>query len=404
MTPRTLAILGIVTAATAGLAAYALVRDRARVQAREEGGPAFPGLGEKANDAAQLHVVKGTEELTITRDGDRWLIAQRGGYPAKPEKVREVVVGLSELEFTESRTSNPAGYAELGVQDPAEGAESTLVELKDAQGARIAALIVGEHKTGNSFIAEPTFYARRAGEDQSWVARPGRGTQRVEASTDPMQWVERNILGIGKERVKSVQIVHADGQGNVTITKDSKDSTEFKLEGTPAGRELLFPTSPERVASALAFVSMDGVAPAAEHQIATPDSTAEYRTFDGLLVTARGKKEGEKTWVTLDAAVDPAATAVEDAVKAEAAELHAKLSPWVFEVPEFQAKNFMSRMADLLKPPPGEAPPNMPEGVEPMNVPGVNVPGPMGPEAPPPANPPPADPPADPGAPLAPPR
>ncbi|MCC6659377.1 MAG: DUF4340 domain-containing protein [Phycisphaerales bacterium] len=406
MKPRTLIILGIVTAGTAGLAAYTMVRESARVTARDQSGPAFAGLGDRINDVAQVRVVHGKDELTINRTADGWAIAQRGGYPAKPEKIREAVVALTELEFTEPRTSNPSAYPEIGVQDPADGADSTLVELKDAKGGRIAGLIIGENKPGGGFIAEPTFFARREGEPQSWVARPGAGTQRLEASTDPMQWVERSILGIGKDRVKSAQIVHADGQGTVLVTHDTKESADFRLADMPAGAELLFPTSPERVASALAFVSMDGVSPAAEHPITQPDSTAEYRTFDGLLLTVRAKKDADKTFVAFDAAIDPAATTVEDATKKEAADLHARLSPWVFEVPEFQAKNFMSRMSDLLKPPPGEKPPNLPEGVQPMDIPGPPQ-GPIGPAAPPDAPPPavpPQPPPGQQPSPVAPPR
>lgn len=406
MKPKTLAILGIVTLAAAGLAAYTLTQQSERVAARDEGGPAFPRLADQANDAAQVHIVKGTEELTLTRGEAGWGIAQRGGYPAKVEEVKGLIVALAELQFTEPRTRNPASYSQIGVQDPAAGAESSLVEVRDAAGEPLAGLIIGNNKPGTGFIAEATFYARRAGEEQSWVAKPGRGTQRVEAYTDPMQWVERNVLGIGKERVKSAQITHADGVGNVLVTKEAKESTEFHLAEMPEGRELLFPTSPERVASALAFVTMDEVKPAAERPMEDATVTAEYRTFDGLVVSVRAaKSEEDKSWAAFAVRAEDSA---DESVKKEAAELLARLSPWVFQVPEFQAKNFMSRMSDLLKPLPGEALPNAPEGIEAMNIPGLTTPppGPLGPMGPEPTPPKPEEPKPEgpPPTPVAPPR
>jgi hypothetical protein len=390
MKPRTLAVLVTLTAGAAGLAAYSLSRQSATTEARDEGGPAFPALGDRANDAARVRIVKGKDVLTIARVGDGWGLVERGGYPAKFEKVKETIVALAQVRLVEPRTSNPANYAQIGVEDPEkDGDGSTLVEVADASGARLAGLIVGKAKTGTGFIADSAFYARRVGEAQSWLARPGRGTSRLDAAVDPMQWVERNVLGLAKDRVRTAHITHADGQGDLIVSHDSRESTQFHLVDIPEGRELLFPTSPERVASALSFVTMEDVRPASENKLDQPSVTAEYRTFDGLVVTVRAIKDGDKTWAAFLVAYE-AGEKPDDAVRKEADELASRLSPWVFQVPEFQARNFTSRLADLLKPLPGETPTNLPAGVEPLNVPGLTVPpthGPMGPQPAPPAKP-----------------
>jgi hypothetical protein len=45
--------------------------------------------------------------------------SRSGGYPARGERIRELLTGLTELRLVEERTSDPARHAEIGVDDPA---------------------------------------------------------------------------------------------------------------------------------------------------------------------------------------------------------------------------------------------------------------------------------------------
>lgn len=388
MKPRTLATLAIVTAAAAGLAGYVLSRQSARVAATEPEGPAFPALETRVNDVAGIRVARGADGFTVRRTESGWGIQDRGGYPAKFEKVKETIVALAELRLVEPRTSSPESYEKIGVEDPGgEGSTSTLVELSDASGATVAAIILGKPKTSVGFSNENALYVRRAGEAQSWLARPGRGAGRIDVVVDPMYWVERTVIGIARDRVRSVEVTHTPGGASVFVQRDSRDTANFTLEGIPEGRELKFPTGADTVGSALAYVTMDDVRPVGEIDFdsAAESATAIFRTFDGLVVTVRSVTVDGKSWARFDVTYQapPAPEEGADAVQKEAADLAARLAPWAFHVPDYQARNLAPRMEDLLKPLPGETPTDLPEGVQSLPFPGLTPPpGPIGPAGP----------------------
>ncbi len=431
MKPRTLAILGTLTLAAAGLAAWQLSRQQSQVDDAGARGPLFPELHDKVNDVTSVKVTRGTTSFTVALKGDgTWGITERGGFAAKFETVKGAIVGIAGLSIQEPRTSNAANYDKIGVEDATkEGATSTLVALSDAAGKPMASVILGKPKTATGFNAPPDFYARRDGEAQSWLVRPVRGSERLDIRSDPMEWLDRSIVQIGRDRVRGVTITHASDGERVDILKDKKEDANFKLAEIPAGRELKFPTSCDAVAGALASLTLDDVKPASEVSFevaagAAPleVSTAEYRTWDGLVLVVRSAKVGDKTWAKFEARYEeppppaepePEPSPVEpdnpdsqaakpepakpdpaeaEKVKKEAADLQARLSEWTYALADWQSRNFATRAADLLKPLPGEEapPPPMPGGIQPL-VPPEGVPsqvGPMGP-TPPPLPPPP---------------
>lgn len=462
MKPRTLVILASLTLAAAGLAAYTLSRQHGALADAGELGPLLPGLDRRVNDVAALRISKGTTSFTVSRKDDgTWGLAERGGYAAKFESVKAAVVGLAGLTIQEPRTSNPDSYDKIGVEDPVRpDAASTLVTLLDRDNKPIASVILGKPRTATGFNAPPDLYARRAGEAQSWLVRPARGGERLDIRPDPMDWIDRTVIQIPRDRVSSVTVTHAaDGQ-RVDIRKTRKDDAAFTLLDMPEGRELRYPTACDALAGALSFLTLDDVKPAdqvsfdapAPDQPAPPLSTAEFRTWDGLLVLVRTAKVGDKTWAKFEARFEPppsSAAPAHDAptgqppeepkteppaapnpaesqpapgrpeapgsspplsddeakkkVEAEAARLeaqqiNARLAPWAFALADWQVRNIAPRLEDLLKPPPGTPPnPAKPEGIDVFNpddfVPPPQPPGGMGPEPTPTPPPPPPPPP-----------
>lgn len=427
MKPRTLVVLGVLTVGAGGLAAWSLTRDRSAVTETGAQGPLFPGLAEKVNDAASVKVTRGTTSFTVTRRPDgTWGIAERGGFAAKFETVKAAIVGIAGLSILEARTSNPANYEKIGVEDPTkEGATSTLVTIADASGKPLASVIIGKPKTATGFNAPPDFYVRRDGEAASWLVRPTRGGERLDIRADANEWVDRAVVQLARDRVKSVTVTHSSDGHRVDAVKDKKEDTNWRLADMPAGRELKYPTSCDAIAGALASLNLEDVKPAAEVSFdgvagtPAPDvSTAEYRTWDGLVVAVRTATLADgKTWATFEARYEeppaPAATptpvepdnpdsaaapakpdpAEAERVKKEAADLQARLAPWAFGLADWQSRNLTTRVEDLLKPLPGEAeqPPAMPEGIQPLAPPISPTPtGPMGPA--PSASPPPPPP------------
>lgn len=442
MKPRTLAFLGALTIGAAGLAAWSLSRQNAASTAPGDSGPLFPGLADKVNSVASLTITKGTTTFGVMLQPDgTWGLSERGGYAAKFETIKSAIVGIAGLTIEEARTKNPAHYDKIGVENPTkDGATGMLVTLADPAGTTLASVIVGKPKTSTGFNAPPLFYARRAGEEQSWVVRPARGSEKPDIRADPMEWIERTVIQLPRDRVRTLVVTHADTGERIDITRAKKEDPNFAMLDMPQGRELRYPTACDAAAGALNMLTMDDVKPAGEVSFDAPApggsaplvSVAEYRTWDGVVVVVRSAKVGDKTWAKFEARYEPppappvaepppspvepsetpdpaqpeikpdekpAGTPTEveiAAAKLEAEQLQSRLSPWAFVIADWQVRNLAPRREELLKPPPDsppQVPPTPPEGIEildPRFTPAPPPPQPeggMGPTPPPPGGP-----------------
>ena len=98
ITRRTLLML---TAAGFGtLAAGLLVRPpQALRDAPAPGSLVFPGLAQSLGRAATLEFRKQDQILVLRRQGETWLLPAKSDYPARADRVRETLTGLTELRL-----------------------------------------------------------------------------------------------------------------------------------------------------------------------------------------------------------------------------------------------------------------------------------------------------------------
>jgi hypothetical protein len=358
--------LGILAAVTALLLAAAIVAYISR--APEAVGPtdamAFDDLLDRANDVTRLVVDGADGSVTIERRGETWSIAEKGGYPARFETVKEAIMGLADLRLVEPKTDDPQQYAKLGVENPTdEDAQSVRVTLQDGSEQVIASLVVGQR--AGTAGRQSRRYVRREGEARSWLAR---GTLEVQA--DPLGWLDRQIMRLGMDRIASVSVTHPDGEC-LLVSRPSAEQRNFDVADVPDDRELRYDGAANPIASALSFLSLDDVMPRGDLELPDDEVTvAEYRTFDGLVITARTIQRDETAWVVISATTDPeilaaAAAPAEpedetvaspkssgsgpEAVLAEAGELDDQLGPWAFALGASAADNLRKRMNDLTE-------------------------------------------------------
>ena len=351
----------------------------------------FPALEERENDVAEIHVEKNGKSATIKKEGGQWKLVDRGGYVAKFDPIKQLVVRLSSLEIEEQKTAKKENHARLALQWPpaAEGAEegseagdAALVSLKDAGGKELAALVVGKSEWRGS---KPKLYVRRANEDQVYLV-----TGPLDVVPDPKTWIEAQFLPkLENERVQSVTIEHADGE-RVEIARSAVDHTRFALENVPPGEKEQFEGVANGPAQALGSgLTLQDVRPAAEVDFTqSPVAHTRYRCVDGLELLVETAKFEDQTWVKVTAsyvpppstaeepqgettagdapatepegeataadapATEPAAAEAEKKdVGKEAADLNARLAPWAFAVDSYRSDVIARRMKDLLTKP-----------------------------------------------------
>ena len=95
MNTKTHSILGILV--VVGIAgAYFATRPAASESseaASGSGAPLFPDLVSKADAVSTIIVKRAATQFTINKDGETWRVAEKAGYPAKPDAVRALLIG-----------------------------------------------------------------------------------------------------------------------------------------------------------------------------------------------------------------------------------------------------------------------------------------------------------------------
>ncbi|MBX3380629.1 MAG: DUF4340 domain-containing protein [Phycisphaeraceae bacterium] len=399
--------LAVGTAIIVGAAFFA-VKSRYRGPDIPPPGAAMPGLKANINDAASLTVLKSTGSVTLARTGTgdkaAWTVTAKDGFPADIERLRTTLIQLSNLELAEPKTSNAEFYPKLGVQDVAvlpndasesakkQAAPGALVEIKDASGKALGSLIIGNAaEIGNATLDRPMEsgqFVRRPGSTQSWLTR---GTIYVDA--EPMNWIDRKIVGVPRERIKRATVRRLVGTGpsspgaqaepDLSISRKDKDAAAFDAAAMREGAQLKQNESVDQPVQAIAYLGMDDVMKDPGAVIGNPDpeatgpnaahpAIAQFETFDGLLVTVKTGFRDGKWWaqVGAEAAADPippstdkktegekpAAETGPDATK-EAAAINKRTAGWLFAISQFDAKRLSARLEEMIAPPEVEAAP-----------------------------------------------
>jgi hypothetical protein len=350
----------ILTAALIAICGALYLSSRRSMQHDTQGVLLLTSLAPELDSVTEVSVRKGsaTPAVTVHRSGDQWSVAQRGDYPADLSKVNKLLLALSDAKIVEEKTSDPANYATIGVEDPTQpGAAGTEVSLSARDGKHI--LIVGKPIGDGNFV-------RRAGEANSYSVAPS-----ISVDAEPRAWIDARLVNVPAASIESVELKPAAGPGYVlrrakpSEQKPSEANSQkpgeqkpagpksgeadagFALEGVPAGRKALDAKAlaPSRVA--LLDMRAEDVAKASEIDF-SKSTQAIFALADGNVLTLTGASVGDKRWIEIQATKD--------------ATLAAKTQNRAFEVASYRYDAIFRPLDELLvpketKPPAGNQPP-----------------------------------------------
>lgn len=371
MRQRTLAIFAIVTLVIA-VAAIVVQSGRVGPTVRQVGGPLFPDLAARINDARSITITAKGESFSIAREGGVWTIAEHGGYPAHLETVKKALIGLAGAKSFEAKTSKPASHARLEVEDPADGkAASVRITVEDGAGAALASLIVGKQRIAKGGLGAAMTYVRKAGEAQSWLAEGD-----LAFAGAAVDWMDKTLVDISGERVDRVIFIRPDG-GRVVIEREEEGEKKLKIKDLPSGARPKSDFELNARASALFSLELEDVRRAADIPFLKQGAgAAQYHMRDGLTVRLTLARFEDRTWLAIEASVDesivngprPAAStsgaaggqagdgdpvdklASPDEVREEAAAINARTRGWAYVVAGRKLDQFETKLADLLEP------------------------------------------------------
>ena len=372
MNARRSIVLGAAALVVAGAAMWVSVRNGPEHAAGDQ--PVLTALAESLDSVNEVRLSRGDGvATTLQRRDNGWFVAQRD-YPADPARLRSLMIQLSTLRTVEPKTSDPAHYEALNVEDAA-GAQSHSVRIDVVAGARTWALLLGK-------AAEPSGgFVRVAGTAMALLAQP-----RIEADPQPTHWIKTELIDVAADRIQQVTVHPADGP-SYWLARDARGVADLTLHGVPPGRKPAAPTVLDALARTLTRLNAEDVkhraAGAPEHL-----SRASFRTFEGLQLDLDGYREGASNWIRVSASVDqetarrfaptPAAGQANASAKegepksagpqvaqtkdpdskgpdapSEAAAINSRLGSYDFQIPVYQYDAIYRQLRELLAQPPG---------------------------------------------------
>ena len=285
MNRRRLTLLGLAAAVMISIALFVSSR---REGARETPGRLLdPALAGQIQSVIGVTVRKGgsTAPLTLHKTGEQWTVQELGDYPADVSKLRKLLSALSDAKVTEEKTSDPARYAILGVEDVSQpGATGT--EVTVVEPARKFAVIVGKPIGQGSFV-------RRSDEKQSYSVEPA-----ISLETEPRFWMDTRLIDVPGALIQRLEIKPADGEAYVLHRVKPGDAA-FVLENVPAGRQALDGQALAPQQTMLGNLKAENVAPVGDVNFSRP-SRAVVTFTDGGVMTLTGVVVGDKHWLTIE--------------------------------------------------------------------------------------------------------
>ena len=275
----------------------------------EQAKPLLPGLKEHVNDVSGITLIGAGNKtlLTLRRDKDGWVIAEKSNYPVDMTKVREFLLKLSQAKLLEQKTSNPKRYAELGVDEVKDNdAKGVLVDI--AGLPQPSKLIIGNYNGGGGGGT----FVRRDGDAQSWLAN-----ENLTVAKNASDWEKRDLADIAASRLRSASLTSADGK-TLNVYKYQPSDANFKIADLPKGREASSEFAANNLGSVLANLRADDVAAAKDVPLADKPNKAQYATFDGVHVDATLWQKDNKDYAQFTASLDT------DAANADIARAQAK--------------------------------------------------------------------------------
>lgn len=312
----------------------------------------FAALEDKADDVATIQIETKDAAFNVVRTAEgKWVLPDKGNFPADFNQVRRLVLGLASLELVEPRTARADWQDRLGLGLPKDGGSGKLVTVKDSKGNVLATLVAGLAVEGASTGDRQAVFVRRPDAPQTWVARGA-----FEAVTDPAQWLDKSFIDFARDRIRTVSMKPLSGP-SYTVTRATPQTENFAVvERLPRGRTLRSETEPNGVGNALIGISFTDVVPQGQVDFAKA-ARASFQTFDGMALNVSvAEKEGEY-WLAFDAVeipVDPvAAAAVKDTtlkpnIPAEVAALNALGKGRAFKLPRFKGALLVTPLEALL--------------------------------------------------------
>jgi hypothetical protein len=345
-----------------------------RQRSKESWQAAGQGIGQKllpnlpVNDIAQITIKSGGNELNLAKRDGLWRVRERGDYPADFSQISELLLKFADLKVVQTEEIGASQLGRFELLPPAAGANTaTSVELKDAAGRPLGALLLGKRHMRQAPANSP--YGGEGWPDGRYVkAGEAKAVALISDLLDNVQpsaagWLNKEFLRIEKPRSIAVQFAEATNSWKLTRASETDD---WQIADAKAA-EKLDAAKVSGVTSPFSSATFNDVAAltASNKPVGT---TLNVETFDGFSYVGKiGASENGAYPVHFTVSANFAAERV--AGKDEKAEDKARLDQefkdrraklaeklareqhfanWIYQVPTYTVDPLLKPSRDLL--------------------------------------------------------
>ncbi len=272
---RGIAILALLLVAQIALAAF-LLWPRA---SEATSGPLFATLDPA--DVAAVTLTWDDDVLRLQKQGDGWVLPERGGYPVNAINVTNLLTKVVQIDTSRLVADNATSHARLRV---AEDDTIRRIEMTTADGESHSLLL------GTSPNARAT-HVRALGSDHVYLTS---ALSTADVRMDAAAWIDTLYLEADPEGVRALTLENA--QGSFALERD--DAGAWTLDGLAEGESVNQENASlltDRLA-ALTMLEPLGTEPRPEYGLDAPAAEVTVRLAPTATVTtAAGESAGEST-------------------------------------------------------------------------------------------------------------
>jgi hypothetical protein len=278
---RAAMVLAAVAILTTGIAATSFWVQRTMTGEKTLSGKVLPDFSADMPQIRTLTLATNGGVYNLVRKGDVWVIPERGDYPVSPQALSALAKGLSDLSYKTARTSDPAQFARLGVDDPSPDHEGVLLSIKNTSGQILDSLHIGQKADA--------LFVRRAGSNDVFEADGS-----LPNLTNPIAWLNLKVLDVTPETIASVSGQRA-GEARYDIVR--RPDGGFAPVGGIAN-----------VTATTAAIAITKWAPIdvmpASNLASNPIATHTTSLRSGVSISLAAYRERDRNWIVVSASSD----------------------------------------------------------------------------------------------------